>query len=217
MLVTSICSLLNAKSFAFCSERIPSICASTPASSFNASICATLNSTLFLSFLRFSLAIPSCILACDSIAFSASFIFIKSSSFAFFLSVILFLSSSLICLNFSACLSNFSNNNPCLAAANSADFCNSTFAFAALTAALILTSLNSLTTTLPTSESSVIASPKLLTTSLPACAAASPTSKIFFLVSIIDKFKALIVSGSLSPKKLFSQANIAVSIPNLIA
>ena len=126
----------------------------------------------------------------------------------------LLLSSSLICLNFSACLSYFSINPWFNTDANSADFFKAVIALADSIAFFIFTFPNSFTTTSPAAPTSATASTKLVATSFPASRAAAPTSKIFVLVSMIERFNAFIVSGFLSPKKLFSHANIAVSIPS---
>ena len=139
-----------------------------------------------------------------------------SSSFAFFLSSILFVSSSLICLCISACLSYCSNNILDSAAAICADFANAWFVLAVSIAASILISFKPSTTFVPISPTSVIASPKLFTISFPAFIAALPIFKIFVFVSVIARFNSFIVLGSPSPKNDFSQANIAPCTANFI-
>ena len=102
--VSSINSLFNAKSFARFSERNPSTCANTPSRFAKASVSAIrVSVVLFLSYSSF--AALTCKFACANIAFSCFSKTKRSSSFAFILTAMLFLSSSLICLCCSACRS----------------------------------------------------------------------------------------------------------------
>ena len=118
---SSIRSLSSAKSFASCSDLKPSIVASTAITSFLAVINAISFSKLPFLANATSAAFKT-MFAFSSITVFCSSSNLPSFSFAAILSVIEFLSSSLICLCCSACLSYFSSKPAFITSAFSAAF-----------------------------------------------------------------------------------------------
>ena len=119
---------------------------------------------------------------------------LPSSSLAAILSDMLFLSSSLTCLNNSACLSYFSIKPCILASASTALFFNCVLTFACSIAVSTLILLTLSETAAPNSAISPTASPKLVITSLPDFTASAATSARSFFVCFILTFKLSITS-----------------------